>query len=144
MIAGFVLAASIQFGLLSGYSYLPADSAYVNRDRMELPPQYINLYMEGSKLFGENEPIEIIPFGGVNSSFYMVDYKSARPFDITWFVGIKAKYKNLEIGYTRECHHPTATYIIEQPHQAQRLSAMSGEGVSHNLYMKLTIGGRHD
>jgi hypothetical protein len=142
MIAGFVLAASIEFGLLSGYSYIPDGDALTTRKRIELPPQYVNLYVEGSKLFGETEPVEIIPFGGINNSFFLVDYQNAIPFDITWFVGVKLRYKNLEAGYTRECHHPTAAYIIEQPHQAQRLSAMSGEGISHNLYVKLEIGGR--
>jgi len=134
------LSASIQFGMLSGFSYLPVEDALYTRDQVNLPPQYVNIYIDGTKTIYLDSPLEIIPFGGIDNSFTFKNLDSCSPFDITWSVGIKAKYKNVEFSYTRECHHPTTTYVLEAPHTAQRLARASGEGISHDVYVKFTIG----
>jgi len=138
---GMALAATVKFGLLSGAAFIPNEEVIYYRESVHFEPLYVNMYAEGKKnieIFGD--AMQITAFGGIDNYFTVTDWNSFNPFSISWYCGAKASLGDVEIGYARECHHPTTTYVIDHMQSAAILSSNSTEGVSHDFYVKFTIG----
>ena len=141
MIAGFVLSAYLQLAMVSGFTFLP-DTAELNtqdwRDRINLPPQSIELNVSADRDFG---PFSLNLFGSSTTYMTIRSLDSATPFSLSWSAGIKLSYKNIDVGYTRSCHHPFSAFVVETTDTAEGLSASGAEGVSRQFYIRFNIGG---
>lgn len=142
MIAGFILSAYLQLSMVSGFTFLP-DTAVLNtqdwRDQVNLPPQAVELNVSADRDFG---PFSLNMFGSSTTYMEIKSLDSATAFSLSWSVGLSLSYKNIDIGYTRSCHHPFSAFVVETTDTAESLSLSGSEGVSRQFYVRINIGGK--